>query len=68
MKKNNISISDFAFTVSGYGHYKVRYTSPVTGKEWTATTNSMQLIDCTKKSDSPKKIDLEQLKYICKQG
>lgn len=33
MKK--ISITDFEFKVTGYGHYNVTYTSPVTGKQWT---------------------------------
>lgn len=30
------TISDFRFEFAGYGHYKVTYTSPVTGKSWTA--------------------------------
>jgi hypothetical protein len=53
--KTIISISDFDFRLAGYGHYKVTYTSPVTGKSWTATTNDMPLIDATKNSDEPKK-------------
>ena len=64
--KNSISISDFYFSPSGYGHYEVTYTSPVTFKEFTAITNNMPLIDCTKNSDSPKIKDLEQLKRVCK--
>lgn len=64
MKK--ISITDFRFEFIGYGHYKVTYTSPVTGKEWTATTNDMPLIDDTKNSDDPKRKDLELLKRMCK--
>lgn len=42
------SIYDFSFIPSGYGHYKVTYTSPVTGKQWTATTNDMPLIDANR--------------------
>ncbi len=64
--KAKISISDFSFRINGYGRYKVTYTSPVTGKAWTATTNDMPLIDATKNADNPKKSDLEQLKRICK--
>ena len=56
--KNQISRSDFQFLPSGYGHYKVTYTSPATGKQWMAITNNMPLIDATKNSESPKKKDL----------
>lgn len=66
MKANKISIYDFSFSPSGYGHYKVTYTSPVTGKSWTATTNNMPLIDATKNADEPKRCDLEQLKRVAK--
>lgn len=61
--KNKIRISDFTFSPSGHGHYKVTYTSPVTGKSWTATINDMTLIDATKNADEPKRKDLETLKY-----
>lgn len=61
-----ISISDFRFIPSGYGHYKVIYTSPITGKQWQCTTNNMPLIDATKNSDNPKIKDLNALKRICK--
>ena len=66
MKTNQISISDFSFSLSGYGHYKVTYTSPVTFKKWSIITNNMPLIDATKNSDSPKKVDLIRLKNACK--
>ena len=58
--------SDFSFTFTGHGHYKVAYTSPVTGKKWTRTTDDMPLIDATKNEDNPKRKDLEQLKRMCK--
>lgn len=61
-----ISVSDFSFSPSGYGHYKVTYTSPVTGKMWSTVTNNMPLIDATKNADEPKKSDLEALKFTCK--
>jgi hypothetical protein len=60
------TISDFTFTFSGHGHYKVTYTSPVTGKIWTRTTDDMPLIDVTKNADNPKRKDLNELKKLCK--
>lgn len=66
MRANKISISDFSFMPSGHGHYKVTYTSPITGKSWTATTSNMPLIDATKNADEPKRCDLEQLKRVTK--
>ena len=66
MKTTKISINDFSFSFSGYGHYKVTYTSPVTEKKWTTVTNNMPLIDATKNADEPKRKDLEELKYLVK--
>jgi hypothetical protein len=62
-----IELSDFSFLPSGYGHYKVTYRSPVTGKKWTNITSNMPLIDATKNAESPLKKDLNILKNICKQ-
>ena len=59
-------LSDFTFKFTGYGHYKVTYTSPVTGKQWNKTTDNMSLIDDTKNAESPKRKDLEILKQLCK--
>jgi hypothetical protein len=64
--KNQISLTDFTFLFAGYGHYKVTYTSPKTGKQWTTTTNNMQLIDATKGAEQPKIKDLLALKSVCK--
>ena len=64
--KTSIKLSDFSFQFTGHGHYKVTYTSPVTGKSWSHTTSDMQLIDATKNSDSPKIKDLQELKRVCK--
>ncbi len=66
MKTQPTTKSDFQFLFSGHGHYKVIYTSPVTGKKWTKVTNDMPLIDSTKNEDAPKRKDLEMLKFICK--
>lgn len=64
--KTKISISDFTFSPSGYGHYRVQYTSPLTGKKFTTVTSDMPLIDETKNAESPKTKDLDRLKYTCK--
>ena len=64
--KTKISITDFSFISSGYGHYKVTYTSPNTFKTWTTVTNNMPLIDATKNAEEPKIKDLERLKRVCK--
>lgn len=63
------TINDFRFEFTGYGHYKVTYTSPTTGKQWTKTITDMPLIDATKNADDePKRCDLETLKRVCKNG
>ena len=64
MKK--ISISDFGFRLAGYGRYKVAYTSPVTGRQWSTVIEDMTIIDATKNNDGPLRKDLEWLKYLCK--
>lgn len=64
--KTKISITDFTFQIAGYGHYRVTYTSPTTGKQWSTTTNNMPLIDATKNEDEPKIKDLVALKRLCK--
>lgn len=64
--RTKISISDFTFRIIGYGQYRVTYTSLVTGKQWSATTNNMPLIDATKNADDPKVKDLVALKRLCK--
>jgi hypothetical protein len=61
-----INIQDFSFIFVGYGHYKVTYTSPATGKSWSKTISDMPLIDATKNAESPKRKDLERLKKIVK--
>lgn len=66
MKTKRIKITDFSFMPSGYGHYRVTYTSPVTGISWTTVTNDMPLIDATKYADEPKQVDLNRLKRMCK--
>ena len=64
--ESKISINDFMFHKTGYGHYRVIYTSPKTNKTWTKTFNDMTIIDKTKNVDNPKKKDLEMLKWLIK--
>lgn len=64
--KKQISITDFTFEFSGYGHYKVTYTSPKTGKQFKTVVNYMPLIDATKNADIPKVKYLNHLKRLCK--
>lgn len=66
MKTQKISLSDFSFEFAGYGHYKVTYISPITGRKWKRITNNMPLIDETKNAEYPRRKDLERLKYMCK--
>ncbi|HEY5587567.1 MAG TPA: hypothetical protein VIK86_01275 [Candidatus Paceibacterota bacterium] len=66
MNTKQIKLSDFSFELKEYGHYKVTYTSLVTGKQWSYTTTNMQLIDATKNSENPLKCNLELLKKYCK--
>lgn len=47
MKK--ISIYDFSFEKVSYGRYKVTYTSPVTGKSWTAHIDDDDYHRCYKR-------------------
>lgn len=60
------TISDFNFRISGYGYYKVTYTSPVSGKKWVKTINDMEIIDRTKNANEPTQKDLNMLKRIIK--
>jgi len=64
--KISISILDFTFMPSGFGHYNVTYTSPKTFKTWTITTSNMRLIDLTYNAECPKVKDLISLKQYCK--
>lgn len=43
-----IEKTDFRFEFAGYGHYKVTYTSPATGKSWSKMVDDMTIIDATK--------------------
>jgi hypothetical protein len=59
-------INNFSFEFTGYGHYKVTYTSPSTGKQWTKTLDNMGIIDKTKNADCPTMASLNQLKKLVK--
>lgn len=64
MKKPEII--DFSFKFAGYGHYKVTYTSPKTGKQWSKLITDMEIIDATKNKEYPKRKDLDLLKRMVK--
>lgn len=64
MKKPEII--DFSFKFAGYGHYKVTYTSPKTGKQWSKLITDMEIIDATKNAEYPKRKDLDLLKRMVK--
>lgn len=64
--KTKTQLSDFNFQFSGYGHYRVSYTSPATGKQWSTVISDITLIDSTRNADEPKRKDLEALKRLCK--
>lgn len=68
MAKNPIHKTDFTFIPNGFGHYKVTYTSPVTGKKWTTVTNKMYLTDKVLHQDFPLIKDMEELKRECKKN
>lgn len=61
-----MSKKDFQFEFAGHGHYKVTYTSPSTGKQWSSLISDMELIDLTKNEDSPTKTNLNILKRAVK--
>lgn len=66
--RTKTNLSDFRFEFAGYGHYKVTYTSPTTGKQWSRTVDDMWMIDDTKNADEPKRKDLDRLKQFIKRG
>jgi hypothetical protein len=56
-----LSITDFRFILSGYGHYVVIYTDSK-GKEYSKTIDNMSLVDATKNADYPKQSDMRELR------
>ena len=64
--KDSIQLTDFTFTFTGYGHYKVSYQSPITGKIWAKTITNMMLIDHTKNAEAQTQKALNDLKRAVK--
>lgn len=63
----SISINDFSFVFTGYGHYLVTYTSPVTGKSWSRTLeSSSRLFADTYECEQPSVKNLNSLKRFVK--
>jgi hypothetical protein len=65
MKANDLSA--FSFRFSGYGHYKVCYTT-MRGDYYVNTIDDMTLIDATKNAEWAKVKDIEALRDACKRG
>ena len=59
-----LSLANFSFKQSGYGHYYVTYTSCGGRIVRSALINSMPLIDCTRNSDSPTQYNLNRLRSV----
>ena len=66
MKAAKISTSDFSFLFSGYGLYKVSYTSQTTGKSYTKVISNMYLVDMVKGNWDAKLVHLNELKRLIK--
>lgn len=66
MKK--LSKSQFDFTFVGYGHYKVRYTTPTRGDYYEKTITYMPYIDDTKNEECPTQAALKTLRDAVKCG
>jgi len=47
-----VNIGDFYFKFTGHGHYKVTYSSQITGKLWSKTIDDMTLIDEFKSTET----------------
>ena len=65
-RKVKTNISDFSFEMRGYGQYLVTCTSPTTGKRWSTLFTDMEIIDATKNAIEPRRKDLDNLKWMCK--
>ena len=63
MKANDLS--QFSFNFSGYGHYRVVYTTPSMRYMYIATISDMTVIDATKNAECAKLDDILNLRRIC---
>lgn len=61
-------IHDFVFQYHGEGKWRVTYISPGTGRQWSNVIDDMELINATKFCEKPKRIHLNTLKNIVKNG
>jgi hypothetical protein len=64
MTKTYYDISNFTFERSGYGHYKVTYHYPKSGRRVTRTIDDMTVIDKTRNAEVPKRRDLILLRNL----
>ena len=63
MKANDLS--QFRFNFSGYGHYRVVYTTPSKRYMYIVTINDMTVIDATKNAEYAKLDDILNLRRMC---
>ena len=56
--------SQFLFTFTGYGHYKVEYTTANERLKYIATITDMTIIDEVKNEEYPKQKDLKYLAQL----
>lgn len=68
MTKKYYSLDNFKFELAGYGHYKVTYTYPTSGKRVSRTIDDMTIIDATKNAEEPKRRDLITLRNLVVRG
>ena len=70
MKKQvkTLSVDNFTFLFHSQNRCTVTFYSTLTNKDWSATTNNIQLINEIRNSKNPKQKDLLILKNLCKDG
>lgn len=61
-----MNINDFKFEMTGYGLYRVIYTTPVRGDYWSAIISDMLLIDNTKNAEEPTQSAMKWLRRSVK--
>lgn len=59
-------LSAFIFKQTGYGRYKVTYTTPIRNDYWVATIDDMTLIDATKNAEYARGSDIKRLRDTVK--
>lgn len=72
MKYNSIyPLEGFTFRKVSSGAYQVTYESDYdrkVGRYWTARIEDMTIIDATRNADTPKRKDVDRLRYLVKRN